>query len=222
MMGANRLPPIAIGQQFGRWTVLCPSEPKTHTDKFGTVRTKRKWKCICSCGTERSVLEHSLRHGLSVSCGCFNKEVSSIKGRTHGLTETAEYVAWQCMRQRVKNPNNRRRKSYSGRGIDICERWDDFTNFLADMGQRPSNNHSIDRVDNNKGYSPENCRWATPKEQMANRRKSLYVDYKGERMVMSELARRCGIPANTLRSRIIEKGWDIERATTQPVRPKRK
>lgn len=221
-MGANRLPPINIGQQFGRWSVMKAAEPNYHTDKFGVVRIKRKWKCQCLCGTERVVLEHSLRNGTSVSCGCFNKEMSSIKGKKHGLTESSEYVIWQSMRQRVKNPNNRRHASYSGRGIDICARWEDFEAFLKDMGPRPSTLHSIDRIDNDKGYSPDNCRWATPKQQMANRRNSLYVEYKGETLVMAELARRCGIPANTLRARIVEKGWDINRATTQPVRYKRK
>lgn len=221
-MGANRLPPINIGQQFCRWSVMNAAEPNYHTDKFGVVRVKRKWKCQCSCGTERVVLEHSLRNGSSVSCGCFNKEMSSIKGKKHGLTESSEYVIWQSMRQRVKNPNNRRHASYSGRGIDICARWEDFETFLKDMGPRPSTLHSIDRIDNDKGYSPDNCRWATPKQQMANRRNSLYVEYKGETLVMAELARRCGIPANTLRARVVEKGWDINRATTQPVRYKRK
>lgn len=205
-----------IGQVFGRWTVISAAEPAS----FPTKKVSKRWMCRCACGEERAVAQLSLRNGRSSSCGCYNREMSSIKGKTHGLTDSPEYVCWQSMRQRVLNHNNHRHEAYSGRGIDICDRWSDFSLFLKDMGRRPSKLHSIDRINNDKGYEADNCRWALAGEQMVNRRCTRSVDIDGESIPLADLARQSGIPANTLRARIVDLGWPIDIALSTPVRPK--
>jgi len=204
-----------IGTKFSRWTVIDKAEPQSFPSKKNVTR----WLCQCACGTVRAVTQLSLKNGNSTSCGCFNKERTRQTMQTHGMTNTPEHTTWQSMRHRVR-PSNSRSHDYSERGITVCERWDSFENFFEDMGPRPSDRHSIDRIDNNRGYDPSNCRWALPTEQMQNRRCTLKINVHGEDVPMSELARRCGIPANTLRGRIVEHGWDIERAMSTPVRPK--
>tara|TARA_R100000365_G_C2748380_1_gene79776 strand:+ start:9724 stop:10215 length:492 start_codon:yes stop_codon:yes gene_type:complete len=130
-----------------------------------------------------------------------------------------EYDAWKSMRARCLNPSNKRFSDYGGRGITVCQRWSEFPNFLQDMGRKPSAKHSIDRIDNNRGYEPGNCRWALPHQQMTNRSMTRFVEFKGESVPLASLAKKYGIPANTLRFRVMA-GWDVERALTQPVRPK--
>lgn len=204
-----------IGCFFGRWKVICVAEPSVFKSKKNVPR----YLCKCECGKERAVLYSSLKSGRSKSCGCLNREVSKDKNTSHGGSYSDEYVAWQSMRQRVLNKNNRRHSAYSGRGIYICDRWNDFSLFLNDMGRKPSKMHSVDRINNDDGYHPGNCRWAIPKEQMRNRSVTFYVDYHGEKIPLAELAEKYEIPANTLRARIL-KGWDLEEALTKPVRVK--
>ena len=140
-------------------------------------------------------------------------------GGTLGGKESPEYCAWKAMRARCLNPRNKRFAQYGGRGIKVCDRWKDFKNFLADMGLRPSARHSIDRIDNDRGYEPGNCRWALPHQQMTNRSMTRFVVVDGQSVPLATLARQHGIPLNTLRFRVLA-GWDIKRALTQPVRPK--
>jgi hypothetical protein len=122
------------------------------------------------------------------------------------------------MLARCYNPKNPRYADYGGRGITVCDAWrHDFSAFLADMGRRPSKEHSLDRIDNDKGYSPDNCRWALPAEQMTNLRGTLMIGG----MPLARLAHLRGIPVNTLRLRIV-KGWSVYDALSRPVRPKRK
>lgn len=135
------------GRKFGRLRAL----RFTHDDRRRLV-----WICHCDCGTTVAVRHPSRRR----SCGCLR----------HFMTGTAEHTCWIDMRQRCENPKNRSYKNYGGRGIKVCRRWRSFRNFLADMGKRPTPQHSIERIKNMRGYSPSNCEWATKVQQLKNRR----------------------------------------------------
>lgn len=130
---------------------------------------------------------------------------------------TSTYSSWDSMKQRCLNPNHRSYHNYGGRGITICEQWLTFENFLADMGQRPENTW-LERRDNNKGYTPENCYWATPSQQNRNTRRNHYVEHNGQRKLVVEWAEESGINKGALLMRI-RKGWPMERALSEPVRP---
>jgi hypothetical protein len=135
---------------------------------------------------------------------------------THGQSKTPTWRTWAGMRNRCNNPNNQKYPAYGGKGIKVCERWGSFENFVADMGERPSPKHSIDRIDNTGHYTPENCRWATPTEQANNKSTNRCVTFLGESLTVAEWSRRTGIPYFTLMYRI-KAGWSAERALTEPV-----
>lgn len=185
------------GQTFGRWTVLCFS----HT-KRGNDTTKRFWACRCACGTERIVWQRSLTSGLSQSCGCYQKTQVAARNSRHGMSRTQEYRSWQEMRARCENPNARGYEHYGARGITVCPQWQCFPNFFSDMGKLPTNQHTLDRIDNDKGYCPENCRWATRSEQSNNRRVCIYITHNGETKTLAQWARHYGVNKETLRNRL--------------------
>lgn len=212
--------PIVGSEKFERWTVLAPAESKYYFDKSKSESIEhRRWLCRCDCGADRVVSEMSLRRKVSKSCGCLQREVASATTSTHRASMTREYRVWLAMTARCRNQNNSRYESYGGRGIKVCERWLSFENFLSDMGLRPSDHHSLDRIKNDLGYFAGNCRWALPHEQMTNRRNTRFVSVNGKDVPLATLAKQYAIPANTLRARIL-KGWELQTALTAPVRPK--
>lgn len=189
------------GQRFGRWTVL-----RTTAKVDGDTHTQ--WICECECGTVKRVNGGSLRRGQSKSCGCMAAELTAKRndGLRHGMSGTPEHRAWVDMKSRCSNGNDSRYQSYGGRGIAICERWSSFENFYADMGKRPSCNHSLDRIDNDGNYEPRNCRWATRGQQQANRRNTLTVTAAGINLPMSEWSRVVGVSYSALTYRR-SAGW---------------
>lgn len=175
---------------------------------------QRAVECRCDCGDVRVYRLYSLRNGNTRSCGCLAKEEAGNGAKTHGMSKTSEYGIWRGMIRRCSNPNDEAWKNYGGRGIKVCERWrESFEAFFADMGKRPSDDHSIDRFPNNNGdYEPGNCRWATSMEQMRNTRVNRLIEYKGKRKCVAEWAEQYGVRPGILYVRLFKSGWTFEEA----------
>jgi hypothetical protein len=196
------------GKTFNRLRVLGRHPVRRGVDVY--------WNCICVCGRHTVVRGAALRSGTTGSCGCLHREIAARVGdrsRTHGMSGTTEHIIWTGMIGRCTNPHDHAYANYGGRGITVCPRWMKFENFLADMGKRPSRRHSLDRKENDKGYSLSNCRWATSTEQAQNRRSAHIIEFRGEQLLLTEWARRLGIRATTLLDRI-QCGWPLEFALT--------
>lgn len=189
-----------VGQVFGRLTVV------SRIDRVHVVAK-------CDCGNVITAQTGNLISGTTKSCGCLARELSSIRTTTHGMSKSKSYKRWTGLIQRVLNPDNKAAKHYSLKGVTVCDRWLSFENFYADMGEAPPG-CSLDRIDNDGPYSPENCRWATPKEQADNRSSSVWIEFQGERMVLFDWARRLGVRYSTMQRRL--KDWPLERALTEP------
>lgn len=207
---------ISSGTKFGRLTVVGPAEK----DEWGAVR----WTCRCECGTPVVVKGTGLRRGNPKSCGCLNQDVTMGRSIRHGETRrgarSPEWSAWSSMIYRCHYPLNRSYPNYGGRGIVVCDRWRElFENFLEDMGRRPSPHHSLDRIDNDGPYSPENCRWSDNKAQHRNKRINTILEYAGKRMTLAAWAECTGIPSSVISHRILG-SWTVERALTTPVHRK--
>lgn len=174
-----------VGKKYGRYTVLSYSHTDSNYQKFMIVK--------CDCGNTRTVCLGTLRFGSSRSCGCLKNDVfvnmTKKKFIKHGKYKTKEYKIWKSIKARCLNENAVGYEHYGGRGITICKRWEkSFDNFILDMGYRPSENHSIDRIKNDQGYYPSNCRWATSKEQNRNRRSNVLLTYKGEVLILKDFS----------------------------------
>lgn len=153
------------GQQFGR-LVATSYIP----DRRRTGGPEGAWIVQCGCGTYKAVRPYLLTSGQQQSCGCLAREKASERLRTHGKTDTFEFNVWTAMRKRCNYTKHPKYHLYGGRGITVCPQWDDFTQFLADMGECPFDKGSIERLDNDKGYEPANCVWLLKTEQSKNRR----------------------------------------------------
>ena len=211
---------ISTSQKFGRLTTL-------HQASGGPNNSQAVWMCRCDCGGVAAVRAYNLKSEKTKSCGCLQKERTSLRFKSHGMTrqpngrQTPEYKAWTEMKQRCFNPNSQKFSSYGGRGITVDKRWIEFSNFFADMGFRPSPKHSLDRVNNDGPYSPENCRWATIRQQSRNKRTNYWVMVDGKRQILADVCDAAGLPYPVVRSRL-KRGWRLEDALKHAVDPSRK
>lgn len=187
-----------VGKRFGRLLVVAAS-PTSHR---GTVT------CLCDCGNTIQVFVSRISTGHKSSCGCFRD----------GRRQTPEYGVWCNIIQRCENPKSSHFEYYGGRGIGICQAWrKSFPTFLMDVGERPSPDHQIERIDTNKGYEPGNCRWATRKEQMNNTRRNRRLTLNGETLTVPQWNERLRFKHGVIFQRI-RRGWSVERILTTPVK----
>lgn len=197
------------GLKIGRLTVI-------ESVKSSTANCAL-WKCKCECGNETIVRSTHIRSGHTVSCGCHGKTLKI----THGGSTTRLYGIWAGMKRRCYDETS---ANYRGRGITMCEEWNDFGCFRKWAMENGYDAHAkrnectIDRIDNNKGYSPDNCRWVNSKVQCRNKRNNKVLTFKGETHPLVVWSEIIGIKANTLHKRIVYLGWSVEKALTTPVR----
>jgi len=201
-------PQNLTGNVYNRLTVL--KQEARHVLPSGWP--KAKYFVRCECGKEFSIFATSLTSGKAQSCGCLSKELLSERFKTHGLSKTQIRGVWSAMLERCRNKRHKQYMNYGGRGITVCERWYDLANFVADMGERPKG-LTLDRVDNNKGYSHENCRWATKLEQARNTRGNRLFTINGVTKCLSAWCGEYKIHKCTVRGRLTA-GWPIELALT--------
>lgn len=178
------------------------------------------WFCVCDCGTKRTVDASALRGRRTFSCGCWNSEHAKILFTKHGgsANHMPEYSIWLGIRNRTQTKSSTNYPAYGGRGIKLCSRWQDFSNFLADIGPRPSARHSVGRIDNNGDYSPGNCRWETPEQQHNNKRTNRLIRFGSKRQSATRWAREIGLNPSTVLTRLRE-GWS-ERKALRPLQPR--
>jgi hypothetical protein len=204
-----------VGKRFGRLIVLedAPSVIIGITKPCKSTRSL----CACDCGNRIIIPNHNLRIGCTKSCGCWNRDVTALRNRTHGKTHTPEFVIWQNMLQRCTNPRNPAYRYYGARGIKVCEAWLRFENFLEDMGKRPLG-LTLERVNNKTGnYEKSNCIWATRKVQGRNKRNNLIFTVNGITGCLSELCEAFQKNNNQVYQRL-RWGWPIERALFEPFK----
>lgn len=199
------------GQRFGRLTVIEKAGVNKHHASL--------WKCQCDCGGSTVVAGSSLKIGNTRSCGCIQRKRTQETLTTHCGSGTRLHRIWKMMKQRCYNKNSADYMRYGGRGITICDEW--LNNFAMFQEWSYANGYreylTIDRIDNDKGYSPDNCRWATEKEQANNRHKTITITYQGETKPLTYWAELKGIPYSVLKARILKYDWPIERAMTEQI-----
>lgn len=207
-----------IGRRFGRLTVRCPV-------KHGSTTY---WHCDCDCGNSKDVLAGNLRKGSTKSCGCYRKENTikfNKKTKTiHGSKKTRLYNIWHGMRLRCNNPNSPSYKDYGGRGITVCEEWNkSFVNFQCWAYKNGySDKLSLDRIDVNGNYLPQNCRWATAQQQANNTRNNHFIVFNGEKHTLMEWSRVLNINYAALQNRINHLNWTVDKAFSTPLRPRKR
>jgi len=217
-MAAPNIPkkpfPNKIGDKFGMLTIIASAES---LDK----RNKTAWLCRCECGVEKVFRQSNLRMGTR-SCGCVRRATFFKYNTTHGQSGSITYGSWLAMKQRCCNPNHKKYPSYGGRGIKICGRWlKSFENFFADMGTRPTANHTIDRINPDGNYEPDNCRWLLQSAQQRNKKATIKITINGETKSLSDWCDIYGIKYYLAANRI-KLGWEIQEALTEPADAHRK
>lgn len=205
-----------IGKSFGRLAVISQAP---------NGAAGRRWNCKCLCGGATTASGADLRSGHTKSCGCWSKEVVANVKTKHGCTPKGgplppEYTTFHNMHRRCYDDTRKDFPRYGGRGIKVCQRWHDFASFFVDMGPRPSREHSLDRINSNGDYEPNNCRWATALQQQNNRSDNRIVTWRGKTRTLSEWSRAIGIEPQTLLKRLDR--WAIDRAMTATLRADRR
>ena len=189
------------GARYGKLTILREGE---------RAKNARRFWVRCDCGVEKLMRADPIHQGRNISCGCHGKAILGDNSRRHGQTRSSTYKVWENLRRRTRRTDGNRAHRYIARGISFDLRWAVFENFLDDMGERPPGT-SIDRIDNNLGYSKANCRWATPTEQARNRATNRVFSYRGASLCLAALAELAGLPAVNVRQRL-RTGWTPDRA----------
>lgn len=189
-----------------RLTLLTPRIKRAHN---------RHWvsEYLCECGVIKEIRDLNVKQGITSSCGCLKKEQNK-EPKTHGKTGTRAHSIWMKMLDRCRNPNTIHYARYGGRGIQVCERWNRFENFLFDMGN-PTEQQTLERINNDGNYEPSNCRWATRKEQANNRSNNKLLTLNGESKTVSQWAEQLGMKPQVLDSRL-KRGWTVEEALQTP------
>lgn len=205
-----------VGQKFNMLTVL---------EYAYTKNKKAHWKCLCDCGNISYPNTRCLTSGHSKSCGCLNYQPSTI---THGFSKTTPvYFVWKELRHRCTNPNHKSYKNYGGRGIKFCEEWNDFevfyewairSGYKEERLTNGKNKWTIDRIDNNGNYEPDNCRWITNEEQARNKRNVIFITHNKETKSLHEWCEIFNISFNVVYNRIHRYRWDFEKAIYTPIR----
>ena len=193
------------GCSFGHLTVI----GRSRRDASGLKSRAKYWLCKCACGTHKDVRHDHLMSGRTVSCGCYHKKAASERASnmhkantTHGMSKTRAHSVWFGMKGRCLNPNNQAFEYYGGRGITVCDRWlESFQNFLDDMGEPPEG-YTIERIDVDGNYEPNNCKWADRREQQNNRRANRRVTIGGITKTIMQWSQETGIPHQTLYARL--------------------
>lgn len=200
------------GKRFGQLVALRRIE---NAPGYGQAR----WLFLCDCGNETAQFGYSVVHQKVVSCGCWRK--AAFTNLKHGKTRSREFNSWTAMRQRCLNHSCQEFENYGGRGITICDEWSDFQRFLNDMGPRPDG-LSLERIRNNEGYHPGNCRWATREDQVRNRRTTVFYEHAGNRQSLQAWAEAIGVPYGTLwhRYKVGKRGTELLSPVTRGGGPK--
>lgn len=192
------------GKKFGDLTVL---------SRAGRVGRYISWLCRCSCGAEIEVVGYYLRRGKKTRCADPIHKLNRPKPLC--VEYKSEYQSWTSMRERCRNPKHKGFKNYGGRGITICERWNEFKKFMLDMGRKPDPKFTIEREDVNGNYEPTNCRWLSRKDQGRNQRNSVFVTYNGKRMLLIDLVEELGLSRSVVYGRL-KMGWTLAQAISLP------
>jgi hypothetical protein len=193
------------GERFGRLLVQRKDGYNKHHQLY--------WLCECDCGNYKLVLGSLLRNGETQSCGCLHKEVTGNINRKHSLANTPIYSLWNSMIDRCHLPTSHTYNRYGERGISVCERWHNFENFYADMGDKPEG-MSLERIDNNGDYCPENVIWATAKQQANNRKSNVVLEHNGKKQTMQQWCDELGLKIGTVWARLNVYGYTVEQALT--------
>ena len=201
----------AEGGKIGGWSIV-------RSIRMRDARRRPGFFCVCDCGTQREIPTDNLERGLTTSCGCLKGElIAKIKTR-HGASKTDEYRVWTLMWRRCRNPRDRSFQYYGGKGIGVAARWKLFENFLADMGRRPSAEHSIERKNSDLNYGPKNCVWVTLDVQVNNRSNTCWLELDGVRKPLTVWARERKLNPRVIHARVCLLGWNVRRAFEVPVR----